>query len=117
MNNDFLTMNWDWIESSLDDNELEIFYGLLNKISGDKPEKEYLVIDKDEPWIERIKEFKKARNRESYMTKQELLSKLKKCSEMQDSEEAHEEAVIAILDYINDADIDDAYSDVPLWFM
>ena len=113
----FLVEKWDDIEENLTDDELSTFYGLLDKISGNNPEKEYIVVDKNEPWIERIYELKKSKDREPWMSKKELLEKLKKCSEMEDSEEAHIEAVVAILDYLNDEDIDDAYSDVPLWFM
>lgn len=113
----FLILNWNDIEEELDNNELEVFYSLLNKISGNKPEKEYLVLNGNEPWIDRVKELKKARDREPWMSKEELLKKLRKCTEIKDSEEAHIDAVVAILDYVNDAEIDDAFSDVPLWFM
>ena len=110
-------IKWDDIEESLNDRELDTFYSLLNIISGNKIEKEYVVVEKDEPWIERLEELKKSKDREPWMSKKELLEKLRKCSEMKDSEEAHIEAVVTILDYLNDAEIDDAYSDVPLWFM
>lgn len=117
MNEDFLIMNWNEIEENLSYNELDTFYDLLDKISENKMEKEYLVVDKNEPWIERIKEFRLSAGSKPYITKKELIEKLKKCSEMDDSEEAHIEAVVSLLDYINDSEIRSAYSDVPLWFM
>ena len=113
----FLILDWNDIEENLDYKELNTFYGLLDVISGNNPEKEYLVLNGNEPWIDRVKELKKNSDRKLWMPKEELLGKLKKFSEMEDSEEAHIEAVIALLDYINDAEITDAYSDVPLWFM
>ena len=118
MNKEFLVLKWDEIEKNLNDSELDILYGLLDKISYNSfNEHEYIVVNKEEPWIERIIELKKSRDREPWMSKKELLDKLRKCSEMTDSEEAHIEATVALIDYINDAEIDDAYSDVPLWFM
>ena len=117
MDEGFLVMKWDDIEENLTNEELDTFYGLLDKISCNTLEHEYVVVDKEEPWIERLYELKKSKDREPWITKKELLEKLKKCTEMNDSEEAHIEAVVAILDYVNDAEVDDAYSDVPLWFM
>ena len=49
------------------------------------------------------------------LPKDELLDRLSKLSELEDSELAHIEAVEALLDYVNDDAIIDAYLNVPLY--
>ena len=50
------------------------------------------------------------------MTKAELIEKLKKLSEMRDSEQAHIDADKLLLDFIGDPEIKDAFDDIPKWY-
>jgi hypothetical protein len=50
------------------------------------------------------------------MTKEELLAKLKECSDDDDTEGAHVDADIALLDYINDPEIRKAFNKIDKWY-
>ena len=48
--------------------------------------------------------------------KQGLLDALEKAAESDDTEEAHGDADDALIDYINDKDISEAYHKIPKWY-
>lgn len=50
------------------------------------------------------------------MTKEELISSLKKLAELDDTERAHSDADELLLKYINDADIENAYNNIEKWY-
>lgn len=50
------------------------------------------------------------------MTKEELLTTLKKCKEDIDTECAHSEADDALIEFINDPDITEAYRSIAKWY-
>lgn len=50
------------------------------------------------------------------MTKKELLAKLKMAKQNPDTEEGHWDADAALVRYINDEDIREAFQDVPKWY-
>lgn len=50
------------------------------------------------------------------MTKQELLDILKECQENRSTEEAHGDADDALIEFINDSEIAEAYSKVHKWY-
>jgi hypothetical protein len=50
------------------------------------------------------------------MTKEELLATLRRCRERGDREAAHVDAEEALLDYINDPDIREAYETINKWY-
>ena len=50
------------------------------------------------------------------MTKEELLQKLKECAEDSDTEQRHIDADNALLDYINDPAVTEAFRKLPKWY-
>lgn len=50
------------------------------------------------------------------MTKEELIVKLKECSENGDLEQAHIDADDALLEYINDPEITQAFNSCEKWY-
>ena len=115
MFNKFLVVKWDWIEEALNDNELETLYKLLSIITEDKPEYKYYVVNTDEPYVDKIKAI--VEKGDSKISREELLEELKELSELKhDPEVAHSEADEAIINYINDPEIEQAFEEVPKWY-
>ena len=50
------------------------------------------------------------------MTRDELLTKLRECAETPDPEVAHELADEALIEYINDAAVTEAFEQVDRWY-
>lgn len=50
------------------------------------------------------------------MTKEELLAKLKECEEGGDVEGGHYDADAALIEYINDPDVREAYERIEKWY-
>lgn len=50
------------------------------------------------------------------MTKEELLTKLEACAQDGDVEASHSDADDALIEYINDPEIAEAYHAVPKWY-
>jgi hypothetical protein len=115
MTNKFLVIDWEWIEDSLDDKEIETFYGLLEKASFDKPEYKYIVVNTAEPYAEKVQTVVNNGRRARGMLKSEILATLQELTEA-DPELAHAEADEALLQYINDKDIEKAFEEVPRWY-
>ena len=46
-NNTHCVIKWEWLEENLTNEELETFYGLLDKASENKPEYKYIVCNAD----------------------------------------------------------------------
>ena len=117
----YLVINWEWLEDCLEDNELEQLYEYLERASFDKEEERYYVVNTKAPYADEVLEILKRGcykepEKPVKITKDELLSKLQELSKLRDGEIAYTEAVEALLDYINDDEINDAFSDVPLYF-
>lgn len=111
----FLVVEWDWVEDSLNDEELDTFYYLLSKITDDKPECNYYVINTNEPYAGKIKMIMK--RGESKVSREEVLSTLKELSELKhDPEVAHSEADEILINYINDPEIEQVFEEVPKWY-
>lgn len=120
-NSNYLVIPWEWLEDSLDDNELEKLYEFLERASFDKEEDRYYVVSTKEPFANEVLEIlKKGCYREPKkpikITKEKLLDRIKELSKLEDKEVAHVEAIEVLLDFINDEDIADAYSGTALWF-
>lgn len=113
----YLVIEWQWLEDSLNDEELETLYDFLDRATFDKEEQKYYVIEQEEPRADEVAEILKNKRQKKHvkLPKQELLDRLNKLSELEDSELAHMEAVEALLDYINDDSIIDAYLGVHLY--
>ena len=111
--NKFLVMSWEWIEDSLSDEEIEALYGLLDKASSDKPETNYIVVDSSEPYAEKVLELQKSKA--PVLTKAEALRVLEELTGA-DPELAHIEADEALINYINDKEIEKAFDEVPKWY-
>lgn len=117
----YLIIEWEWLEDSLEGRELEQLYEYIERASFDKEEHKYYVVDTQAPYAEDVYKILK---RGCYkppekvvkLKKEELLNKLRELSKLEDSELAHIEAVEALLDYINDDAIIDAYMDIPSYF-
>lgn len=116
MTDKFLVMDWEWLENSLDDEEIETFYGLLDKASADKPECNYIVVDTREPYAEKIQDIVKNGRHTRGMLKSEAIKILQELSGLEDLELAHIEADEALLKYLNDKDIEKAYEGVSKWY-
>ena len=113
--NKFLTIKWEWVEDSLDDEEIETFYALLEKASFDKPEYKYLVVNTDEPYADKVQDI--IESRAAGFTKAEAIRALKELAELRnDPEIAHAEADEILLSYINDKAIENAFEEVPKWY-
>lgn len=114
-------MKWEWLESALSDAELEQLYEYLNRASFDKDENRYYIVNTKISYSNEVLEILKRKGykeplKPSKITKDQLLEKLYELSCLEDAELAHIESVEALLDYINDDAINDAFSDVPLYF-
>lgn len=121
LNSNYLVIPWEWLEDSLDDNELEKIYEFLERASFDKEEDRYYVVNTKEPYANEVLEILKRGcykepQKPVKIAKEKLLNRLEELSKLEDGEIAHIEAVEALLDYINDDEIIDAYLDVPLYF-
>ena len=119
--NEYLIIKWEWLEDVLNDEELEQFYEFLERASFDKEEDRYYVVNTKVPYADEVRSIIKNKGYKKpekpiRITKVQLLNKLRELSKLQDGEIAHIEAVEALLDYINDDEIIDAYSDIPLYF-
>lgn len=113
IDSEYLIIKWDWLENSLDDVELDKLYEFINRASFDKDEDRIFVIQKVPYQNEALDNINK---KSVKLEKEKLLNKLNELSKLEDSEIACIEATEALLDYINDDDITDAYSDIPLYF-
>lgn len=113
--NKFLVMDWEWVEDSLDDKEIETLYGLLEKASFNKPEYKYIVVNTAEPYAEKIQTIVNNGRHTRGMLKSEILAVLQELTGA-DHELAHIEADEALLQYINDKDIEKAFEEVPRWY-
>ena len=114
LNSKYLVVDCECLESFLDDTELEKFYELLDKATRNQEEQDFYVFKGKD--IEKEAQLRVTLENKQKLKKQEALSKLQELSELEDGEIAHIEAIEVLLDYIDDRDIDDAYSHVPLWF-
>ena len=114
----YLVMPWEWLEDSLTGSELEKMYEFLERASFDKEEDRYYVVNTKVPYSNEVLKIIKngGYKKPEKISKGQLLDKLRELSKLQDGEIAHIEAVEALLDYINDDEIIDAYSDIPLYF-
>lgn len=117
LTNRFLVIDWEWIEDSLDDAEIETFYGLLEKASADKPDYKYLVVNTAEPYAEKVENIIKNGRHTRGMLKSEAIKILQELSGLQDVEIAHAEADETVLKYLNDKDIEKAFEEVPRWYV
>ena len=119
MQNEYLVIKWDWIEETLTDEELDTFYSLISVVTEDKPECDYLVVNSQEPYAEEvdsmIKRGKGSTKGKGVVTKSYLLKELKELTEA-DPELAHGEADELLINYINDAEIEKAFDEVPKWY-
>lgn len=111
---DFLVLKWDLIEKRLNDEELEAFYGMLYNITEEEPEVDYYVVDKKEPYADKVKVA--VDRRTIKISRKELIEALRELANLKDAELAHEEADELILNYINDPVIEKAYEEVPKWY-
>lgn len=121
LNSEYLVIKWEWLEDSLEDRELEQFYEFLERASFDKEEEKYYIVNTKEPFANEVLEILKRKGyREPKkfvkLSKGKLLDKLAELSKLEDKELAHNEAVEALIDYINDENITDAYLNVPSYF-
>ena len=116
LTNKFLVMKWEWLEDSLNDEEIEVLYGLLNKASEDKPDYKYLVVNTDEPYAEKVQCIIENGKRKIGISKAEAIAVLQELAGLQDVEIAHAEADEALLMYLNDKDIQEAFEEVPRWY-
>ena len=124
MSEEFLVLKWDWIEE-LNDSELNDFYFLLSLITAEKPEYDYYVVNKNEPYAHKIKEaidkgerIKNLPNERVGISKEELIEELKELSQsgIADLEALHAEADELLLNYINDPEIEKVFEEVPKWY-
>ena len=113
MFNKFLVMKWEWLENALDDIELETLYALLQKASNDKPDYKYYVCNTDEPYADKI--LATLQGGTPKISRKELLDKLEELREA-DPEIGHVEADEALLDYINDKEVEDAFEKIEKWY-
>ena len=124
MSEEFLVLKWNWIEE-LNDSELNDFYFLLSLITAEKPEYDYYVVNKNEPYAHKIKEaidkgerIKNLPDERIGISKEELIKELKELTESgnTDSEALHAEADELLLNYINDPEIEKVFEEVPRWY-
>lgn len=115
MFNKFLVIKWDWIEETLGDNELNTLYGLLAKVTENKPEYKYYVVNTDEPYADKIKAT--VEKGDSKISRYDLLNKLTELAgDSGDIEAVHAEADELLLEYLNDPEIEAAFEEVPKWY-
>ena len=111
----FLVLKWDWIEEALTDSELNDLYHLLSIVTEDKPEHKYYVVNKDEPYADKIKAI--VEKGDSQISRADLLNKLKELvGDYGDIEASHAEADELLLQYINDPEIEKVFEEVPKWY-
>ena len=110
MNSKFLVLKWEDIEDSLDNGDLNLLYDLLDKVTFDKPEKDYYVIDKSDPVAYRIPEVMQGKKLQ--ISKSKAIEILKELQELKDYEIAHVEADEVLLKYINDKEIEEAFEGI-----
>ena len=115
MFNKFLVVKWDWIEEALDDNEIEDLYYLLSKITEDKPEYRYYVVNTDEPYVDKVKAI--IEKGDSKISREDLIKGLKEIAEMEDSdtEASRAEADELLMSYINDPEIEEVFERIRGW--
>ena len=101
MKNDFLVLRWDDIENALSDDELNTFYGLIGTVLEEAEEEKFLVINKKEPYIDRIEDVIK-NSEDEKISRKELLERLEELSCLKDKDLAHAEVNELLLDYLND---------------
>lgn len=111
--NTHLVVKWEWLEESLNDEELETLYGLLDKATENKPEYRYIICNADESFAQRVYDI--ILNNEPAISKDQTLLALNECRDL-DPELAHAEAEELLLKYINDKEIAKAFENVPKWF-
>ena len=116
----YLVIEWEWLEDSLEDSELEKLYEYIERASFDKEEHKYYVVDTQAPYAEDVYKILKRGcykppEKPIKLEKGKLLSRLAELSKLEDGEIAQAEAIEAILDYINDDEITRAYCKVPLY--
>ena len=111
MDSNFIVLNWDKIEEKLNNFQLELFYELINMIGeGEREEDEYYVITRSE------KEIKESEKKRTQDDKRKLIETLKELKELGDMELSHIEADEALLRFINDKEIEDAYESISKWY-
>ena len=119
MFNEYLVIKWDWIEEALTDDQLDTLYSLISVATDNKPECDYYVVNSKEPYAEEvesmIKKGKGSNKGKGVVTKSYLLKELKELTEA-DPELAHGEADELLINYINDAEIEKAFDEVPKWY-
>ena len=113
LNSDYLIIPWEWLEDTLSGDELETLYEFLDRASFDKDEDRRFVTQKVPCQNEALDYMNKKKVK---VTKEQLLERLAELSKLEDNEIAHVESIEALIEYINDDDIADAYADIPLYF-
>lgn len=113
LNSEYLIIPWEWLEDTLSGSELETLYEFLDRASFDKDEDRIFVTQEVPCHNEALDYMNKKKVK---LTKEQLLKRLAELSKLEDGEMAHYEAVEALLDYINDGSITDAFTDIPLYF-
>lgn len=103
----FLVMEWEWLEDSLGNDELESLFGLLDKASEHREDQSYIVI----PVHEFGNKFK-YNSEKPRPSRDEVLSTLRELAGVRDVEVAHAEADEILLRYIDDTEIEKAYDEV-----
>lgn len=114
MNKEFLVIKWNNIEDKLSDSELELFYDLLNKITEDNFEDDYCVFPK--AFIDGYRKGQEEGKKERKEKKEKLLKELEELSELKDVEISHAEADEALVKYIGDKDIMEAFEKIEKWY-
>lgn len=109
----FLVMEWEWLENALDDIELETLYSLIAKASNDKPECKYYVVNTDEPYADKVLQAIQAPS--AKISRDKLLERLVDLQET-DPETGHIEADEALMEYINDKEIEEAFEKLEKWY-
>ena len=111
-NNTHCVIKWEWLEENLTNEELETFYGLLDKASENKPEYKYIVCNADEPYAQRVHDI--ILSNEPAISKDQVIKGLIECSSLKhDPELAHVEADELIMKYVNDKEIEAVWEQVP----
>ena len=112
---DFLVMEWAWLEEAFNDEEIEQFYGMLDKASENKPDCSYFVCKEDSPYAEKIYDVL-SRRKPPEISKEELLKRLRDLIDC-DTEIGCTEVLELLLRYINDKSITRAIDKVSKnWF-
>lgn len=107
MDDKFLVIKWDSIESKLNGSQLDLFYGFLNIIGENESENDELfVITKAEKDIIEVKK------NEVKEKKKKLIEILEELRLLKDVETAHAEADEALLNYINDSRISELFDSI-----